>query len=189
MRLSAKEKLGWKGIFKVLRGTHWRSDIVWSTGITLFSFFLLAWSWEWRWLDLLNKATKSLLSLYGGLLGISMAAYALLLGMPHLKRIMGIVLPGKSSSLYAQTHAQFTLCLLLQLFSLLGVLITSLLLGSGATRRSTDFVCLDKVINALILFILLFSFLYQVILMKDTFILIYNGAIYAEAISETNSEE
>lgn len=185
MILSAKEKLGWRGMFRVLRCTRWKSDVVWSLLITVSIFLILSLSWGCDWIGLLDKITQSLLSIYGGLLGVSIAAYALLLGMPHLRRIMGIILPGKSSSLYAQTYAQFTLYLLFQLLSLLGVFITSILLDPKTIARSTTgCVCIDKVMNALVLFTILFSFIYQAMLMKDSFILIYNGAIYIEATSE-----
>ena len=171
MILSAKEKLGWRGMFRVLRCTRWKSDVVWSLLITVSIFLILSLSWNCDWIGLLDKITQSLLSIYGGL--------------PHLRRIMGIILPGKSSSLYAQTYAQFTLYLLFQLLSLLGVFITSMLLDPKTIARSTTgCVCIDKAINALVLFTILFSFIYQAMLMKDSFILIYNGAIYIEATSE-----
>ena len=184
MSLSAKEKLGWKGVLRVLRDTRWKKDVKLAFCLCLVTFLLLAWVWNYQWVDLLKSVTQALLSIYGGLLGVSIAAYAVVLSMPHMKKIMGVILPGRSCSLYAQTYAQLTLYLLLQVFSMLGAFIVSLFFVEPATMmRSTGSSGLDSAVNILALFILLSTFLYQLILIKDTFIMIYNGAIYSEATS------
>ena len=189
MSLSAKEKLGWKGALRVLRDTRWKKDVKLAFCLCLVTFLLLAWVWNYQWVDLLKSITKALLSIYGGLLGVSIAAYAVVLSMPHMKKIMGVILPGRSCSLYAQTYAQLTLYLILQVFSMLGAFIVSLFFVEPATvepaimMRSTGSSGLDSAVNMLALFILLSTFLYQLILIKDTFIMIYNGAIYSEATS------
>ena len=118
MILSAKEKLGWRGMFRVLRCTRWKSDVVWSLLITVSIFLILSLSWGCDWIGLLDKITQSLLSIYGGLLGVSIAAYALLLGLPHLRRIMGIILYLENQVLFMRRRTLSSPCIYCFNFSL-----------------------------------------------------------------------
>lgn len=180
-KISAQEQLGWKGLLRVLKDTRWKKDLLFAGVVALVLLFVIVYAWKCEWIPLLKKVCSSLIDIYGGLLGISVAAYALLLGMPHLQNIIGVVRSEQSSSLYAKTHAQFTLYLLLQLFTLLGVFIVSILVEPDGHRLSSGVTWIDAAINFIVLFFILFAFLYQLILAKDSFLIVYNGAIFFEA--------
>nr|DAJ56093.1 MAG TPA: hypothetical protein [Caudoviricetes sp.] len=174
---------GMKGIIQVFKETRWKTDLFWSLGVTIPLSIFLAYIWEFKWLKLLAEAVASLLSIYGGLLGVSIATYALLISMPHLRKLMNRIKEDQKASLYAKIHAQFTVYLLLQIFTLLGAFIVSMIVGS-THPPTTTYPLVDQVVNALILFTLVSSFIYQMLLIKDSIVIIYNGAILDEVMSE-----
>ena len=172
-----------KGIIQVFKETRWKADLFWSLGVAIPLSVLLAYIWEFKCLKLLAEVVKALLSIYGGLLGVSIATYALLISMPHLRKLMHRVKEDQKASLYAKIHAQFTVYLLLQIFTLLGAFIVSMIVGAPHSPTTT-YPLVDKAINALTLFILLSSFIYQMLLIKDSIVIIYNGAMLDEVMSE-----
>nr|DAS21938.1 MAG TPA: hypothetical protein [Caudoviricetes sp.] len=174
---------GMKGIIQVFKETRWKTDLLWSLGVAIPLSILLAYIWEFEWLKLLAEAVGALLSIYGGLLGVSIATYALLISMPHLRKLMHRVKEDQKASLYAKIHAQFTVYLLLQIFTLLGAFIVSMIVGAPRSPTTT-YPLVDQAMSALILFALLSSFIYQMLLIKDSIVIIYNGAILDEIMSE-----
>lgn len=176
-----KNPFGLKGIIQSFKETNWKRDLTCTIVISVLLMITLGYFWDYQWFDLLKKGSESLLSIYGGLLGMSIAAYAILIGIPKFSELTRRILVGNRISLYTKVHAQFTMYLLLQIFALSGVFIISMIMGAPASSStSTNIDSLDQVINALTFFILLFSFLYQMVLIRDSFIIIYNGAILSE---------
>lgn len=174
-----------KGMIQVIKETRWKVDLSWGFGSSVLLLALLAYIWECQWLRLLEEAVKSLLSIYGGLLGVSIAAYALLISTPHLRKLMNRTVDGQQFSLYSKIHAQFTMYLLLQVFTLLGAFVASMIIGAS-NPPSTGNYCIDQGLNVLALFVLLFSLIYQMFLIKDSFMIIYNGAIFEETSSQAD---
>ncbi len=180
-----KKPLGLKGIIQSLKETKLKVDLWRTFAIALILLVALGYIWDWQWFELLKKGAESLLEIYGGLLGMSIAAYALLIGIPKFRQLTGHILGGDSISLYIKIHAQFAMYLLLQVFTLAGVFITLMIINAPESpSKSTGINYLDQGINIFVLFTLFSSFLYQMTLIWDSFIIIYNGAILAESLPD-----
>lgn len=92
--------LGITGVFRALRETRYKGDLLKTLLGTVVAFFFLSFVWDRKWLDLLCRISEILLNVCGGLLGLSIAAYAMLISMPHLCNLINVRLEGQQVSLY-----------------------------------------------------------------------------------------
>lgn len=181
MRTAKKplEVLGYRGILYALSYTRWKRDLRRAAVFTLVEGALTIAVWQGDIAVMLRELSGLLTNVYSSLLGISVAAYAILTTLPGQRKLMQP--RAKEPSLYRRANAQCALYVIIQAISLGVAFLINLVASSEEFRpmiSQWDKPC--ELSLWAVAGVLLFSFSYQLTLLVDTMILIFNSTVIDE---------
>ena len=183
-----RKLLGLNGLLKGVGQIKYIKDIVLPLGIAICLSIMLMLGGKSPF-TVLEKISNMTISITSTLLSFSLAGYTLLVGLNLISTLKPKVDQEEDENnkitLYEKINIVFSFYLLIQILTLLFSAIISILIVSP-TSLSEPF---PDIINYIGIVIFLVLFFYELLLLKDLVIIIYNYSLFQKHRKEDNNKE
>lgn len=183
-----RKLLGLKGLLKGVRQINYIKDIILPLCITICLFIMLMLRGV-STLIVLEKICNTTISITSTLLSFSLAGYTLLVGLNLISTLKPKADQAEDENnkitLYEKINIVFSFYLLIQILTLLFSATASILIISPISLPEP----FPNIVNYIGIVILLVLFFYELLLLKDLVIIIYNYSLFQKHRIEDNNKE